>query len=105
VTATAEHRRRNRGSEQGRAENRERMRRRRARLRACGDSAQARLRAALDHLGWGVCLACATVHAAGALEVDHTVPVAAGGCDSPDNVQPLCGPCHLVKTVEERACR
>lgn len=105
MTATADQRRRYRATEKGRAENRERMRRRRALLRACGSSAQARLRAALDHLGWGVCLVCCRTHAADALEVDHRVPVIAGGCDSPDNVQPLCGPCHLVKTVQERTCR
>lgn len=32
---------------------------------------------------------------------DHIIPLAEGGTDNDDNVQPLCKPCHDVKTAEE----
>jgi hypothetical protein len=34
-------------------------------------------------------------------EVDHIVPVAAGGDDSMGNLQAICAPCHKVKTAVE----
>ena len=106
MPATAEQRSRYRTSERGRAENRERMRRRRAAMRACGQTgAQAALRSALAWLGWGVCLHCFHVVPAGGLEADHRVPVIAGGCDTAGNIQPLCTGCHQAKTIQERAWR
>jgi hypothetical protein len=34
-----------------------------------------------------------------ATEVDHIIEVARGGTNTIDNLQPLCKPCHLAKTV------
>lgn len=34
-------------------------------------------------------------------ERDHIVPLAQGGTDSDDNVQPLCKPCHREKSMAE----
>ncbi len=36
-------------------------------------------------------------------EVDHIVPLAAGGSDERANKQALCRPCHEVKSKAERA--
>ncbi len=36
-----------------------------------------------------------------ATEVDHIVPLAAGGSNTIDNLQPLCRSCHSKKTVKE----
>lgn len=33
--------------------------------------------------------------------VDHIVPLADGGTDDTDNLQPLCKPCHDRKTLRE----
>ena len=35
------------------------------------------------------------------LELDHIVNVAQGGTDDESNLQSLCAPCHLKKTVTE----
>ena len=32
---------------------------------------------------------------------DHIVNLASGGSQSEDNLQPLCGPCHVEKTAQE----
>lgn len=37
------------------------------------------------------------------LELDHIINHAAGGTDTIDNAQWLCGPCHTTKTNRERA--
>lgn len=92
-------------SERGRAENRERMRRRRARLQACGTKAGDMLRRRIAWLGWAVCADCYGVHPACAIEIDHKVPVIDGGCDSASNVQALCIPCHRAKTAQEALWR
>jgi 5-methylcytosine-specific restriction endonuclease McrA len=34
-----------------------------------------------------------------ATEVDHIIEVARGGSNTIDNLQPLCKPCHMAKTV------
>lgn len=34
-------------------------------------------------------------------EVDHIIPVAKGGTNDLENLQPLCKPCHGRKTAEE----
>lgn len=34
-------------------------------------------------------------------ELDHIVPLAKGGADDESNLQPLCGPCHKIKTAED----
>ena len=36
------------------------------------------------------------------LEIDHIIPLAAGGDNSIHNLQPLCKDCHLKKTKEEK---
>lgn len=36
-------------------------------------------------------------------EVDHIVPLAAGGSDTDENKQSLCKLCHVEKTARERA--
>lgn len=33
---------------------------------------------------------------------DHIVPLAEGGADDDDNIQPLCQPCSDIKTAAER---
>ena len=35
------------------------------------------------------------------LELDHIVNVAQGGTDDDSNLQSLCAPCHLKKTISE----
>ena len=48
-----------------------------------------------------VCVAAGQVSAATIR--DHIMPLAEGGADDDDNVQPLCQPCSNVKTAAERA--
>jgi 5-methylcytosine-specific restriction endonuclease McrA len=43
-----------------------------------------------------VCLACGT---AGPLSADHIRPLALGGSNSIDNIQPLCVPCNSSKAL------
>jgi len=54
----------------------------------------------------GMCVLCT---AAGrfvlAAEVDHKVPVWAGGTDADGNLQSLCRPCHKAKSTREAAER
>lgn len=38
-------------------------------------------------------------------EVDHVVPLWAGGADDESNYQSLCVPCHKVKTASEASAR
>lgn len=40
-----------------------------------------------------VCLACGSEN----ITVDHVVPLASGGTNTIDNLQPLCGPCNSSK--------
>ena len=40
-----------------------------------------------------------------AQEIDHRVPLAEGGQDVEDNLQPLCKRCHAAKTERERKRR
>ena len=45
---------------------------------------------------WGkTCMYCGDR----ATEVDHIIEVARGGSNTIDNLQPLCKPCHMAKTV------
>lgn len=92
-------------SEKGRAENRERMRRRRAYIRAFGTGAADLLRCAINATGWWPCAHCGEHLPACMIEVDHTVPLIGGGTDTADNVQGLCVPCHRAKTASEHAGR
>jgi 5-methylcytosine-specific restriction protein A len=36
-----------------------------------------------------------------ATDLDHITPVTQGGTDDPSNLQPLCRPCHDLKTQRE----
>lgn len=42
----------------------------------------------------GVCLCCGESKS---LTIDHVIPLALGGENSIDNIQPLCGPCNIRK--------
>jgi 5-methylcytosine-specific restriction endonuclease McrA len=45
---------------------------------------------------WGkTCMYCGDR----ATEVDHIIEVARGGTNTIDNLQPLCKPCHMAKTI------
>jgi 5-methylcytosine-specific restriction endonuclease McrA len=44
---------------------------------------------------------CYTCGNAPATEVDHIRPVCMGGTDEPDNLAPICRPCHLSKSGRE----
>lgn len=43
------------------------------------------------------CVACG----APATVADHVIPIAEGGTNTPDNGQPMCEPCHNLKTQAE----
>ena len=40
-----------------------------------------------------------------AIELDHITPLAKGGSDTDDNLQPLCAACHTKKTRTEAGCK
>lgn len=44
------------------------------------------------------CLCCGATDRP--LTMDHVVPIALGGTHTPDNVQPLCGPCNRKKYLD-----
>lgn len=47
---------------------------------------------------WGnVCLCCGTSNN---LCADHVIPLAKGGINSIENIQPICQPCNLIKNTE-----
>ena len=50
------------------------------------------------------CAACKSLLQPG-WHVDHVVPLADGGAHDATNVQPLCAPCHTVKTARENSAR
>jgi 5-methylcytosine-specific restriction endonuclease McrA len=35
------------------------------------------------------------------MQIDHIVPLSAGGDNEPDNLQALCRPCHFAKSKKE----
>lgn len=47
------------------------------------------------------CAKCGRVKLPRDLIRDHTVPLAEGGLDVPENTQPICRDCHTVKTQAE----
>ncbi len=49
-----------------------------------------------------LCQTCASVgRVAAATQVDHKIPKARGGSDSPSNLAAICAPCHRDKTARE----
>lgn len=40
-----------------------------------------------------------------ATQVDHITPKAKGGTDDMDNLQSICGPCHLTKSLADEGKR
>lgn len=68
--------------------------RRRARLLGNGGSYTTDEWEALCTVFGDRCLACGST---GPLTVDHVVPLAVGGTNYIDNLQPLCGPCNSAK--------
>ena len=59
------------------------------------------LRAACFRVWGRSCLYCGDR----ASEVDHIIELASGGTHTIDNVQPLCKPCHRVKTSRFNSTR
>ena len=50
----------------------------------------------------GRCAACTLPIAPGkGWDIDHIIPLALGGSDTPDNLQILCRSCHSTKTVKQ----
>jgi len=47
------------------------------------------------------CHVCKKTHDEHDLEVDHVIPVTAGGSDDESNLRPICKPCHKRKTQRE----
>ncbi|WP_308377906.1 HNH endonuclease signature motif containing protein [Streptomyces sp. ISL-98] len=68
---------------------------------ARGNSAAARLRRIIRKSGRCNCARCGRHVLASGIDVDHVLPLALGGEDTDDNVQPLCRPCHRLKTRED----
>jgi hypothetical protein len=50
------------------------------------------------------CAACRALLPVG-WHADHVVPLADGGADGAGNMQPLCPPCHALKTARENSSR
>ncbi|MFE7336709.1 HNH endonuclease [Streptomyces fimicarius] len=84
-------------------ESRSAVRARRARrsVLARVHSGAARLRALVGARGGARCARCGSLALAGSVDVDHVQPLARGGQDTDQNVQPLCRDCHRVKTGED----
>lgn len=50
----------------------------------------------------GCCAECGVkIGPATGLEWDHVIPLAQGGDDALDNLQPLCRACHATKTAQD----
>jgi 5-methylcytosine-specific restriction protein A len=78
-----------------------RARRKRRAVIARGSGAAARLRRAIRKAGRTKCARCGFPFLASAIDVDHITPIAHGGEDTDGNLQPLCRPCHKLKTRED----
>ena len=48
---------------------------------------------------------CRICNNAAAEEVDHIIPLFKGGNNSIENLQPICKPCHIDKSLIERGKR
>lgn len=73
--------------------------RRRARIKAVGGTfSREEFLALVDRVG-GVCVSCKTPAPAVNLEPDHIVPLALGGRNEIENIQPLCRSCNARKAT------
>ncbi len=72
------------------------------RMRGAGGGA-ARRRRQVNTQGGSSCMACGSWHHANNIVIDHVVPLSRNGTDLDDNVQPLCTPCHRIKTAREQS--
>jgi len=70
---------------------------------AAEHNAAGRLRAEINAAGEAFCSRCLVLFCAASLEIDHTVPLSAGGTDTDSNVRPLCVSCHRTKTRGEQS--
>jgi 5-methylcytosine-specific restriction protein A len=84
---------------------RDRNKRKSAKRQAKMQGAQSAMRREINRVGGTHCAVCLNWYIAPFLQVDHTKPLADGGTDTPDNVQPLCTPCHKAKTAREATAR
>ncbi|KAF4408667.1 HNH endonuclease [Streptomyces lycii] len=77
----------------------------RASVIAAGTGAAARMRKAARRAGYVRCESCGLRYLASAVDVDHIVPLCAGGADVDGNVQYLCrAVCHRAKTRRDLGC-
>lgn len=71
----------------------------RARARARAESR--RVRARWVRAGTIFCVSCLRGPLSSSeWHIDHIIPLAEGGSDTEDNLQPLCIPCHTVKSKD-----
>jgi 5-methylcytosine-specific restriction protein A len=69
-------------------------------------SAWDKLRRVVIARDMGLCQPClAKGRVTPGTEVDHVRPRAKGGTDDPDNLQCICGPCHVEKTAADEGRR
>ena len=65
------------------------------------------LRTERDALAYSFGYKCASCHALlqPGWHADHVTPLADGGAHAVSNMQPLCAPCHTIKTARENSAR
>lgn len=83
-------------SERHPEQRRERVRRRRARMRALPVLANAEVVAQRIAFYGGRCWVCGAEYE----EIDHVKPIAAGGAHIGANLRPICGPCNKRKQAQ-----
>jgi 5-methylcytosine-specific restriction endonuclease McrA len=85
----------------GKIKNLEKVNRRRARKLAApgGHFTRAEFGALVDQVG-SMCVCCGNIFALTDLEADHIIPLARGGSDGIENIQPLCRSCNARKSAK-----
>ena len=65
------------------------------------------MRTERDALAYSFEYKCASCHALlqPGWHADHVLPLADGGSNGVENMQPLCAPCHTLKTARENSAR
>lgn len=66
---------------------------------ARGNNAAAKMRRAVRKSMGAHCASCLRFALPSQLDIDHIKPLALGGEDVEENVQPLCKSCHKTKTA------